>query len=145
MEKRKGKTIYNQKERFLVSNYRRTIRWCLRNEFSVAGAIETPAMVDTLQSAPLINPPFRKRSQSMRTHIIKHLPGILVPVPPHHRIKTDHLLGMRNPLVKITHRHYRIPLQQPIELLFLAMTLNLWLNWVDWFSGDGGRNSRENP
>ncbi|KAL5980770.1 hypothetical protein ACLOJK_028680, partial [Asimina triloba] len=72
-------------------HYRWAFRWRLRDEFAVAGAIKTPAMVDTLQPSPLINPSFGKRREAVRAAVIKHLPFLLRSIPPHHHIKTHHL------------------------------------------------------
>ena len=73
-------------------------------------AIKIPAMVDTLQPAPLINPPFRQWSQPMSTSIIKHLPFTFISIPPHNHIKNHYPLGMRLSLVKITDWANWIPL-----------------------------------
>nr|AFK45326.1 unknown [Lotus japonicus] len=74
-------------------------------------------MVHTLQPTPLINPSFRQRCQSMRTSIIKHLPCTLIPIPPHNHINSQHLLGMRCPLVQVTNWHQRVPLRVPVKFL----------------------------
>ncbi|MFS8008091.1 hypothetical protein Hanom_Chr14g01268681 [Helianthus anomalus] len=100
-------------------NYRRAITGSLRNKLAVTGATKTPAVIHTLQPTPLINPSFRKWSQSMRTTIVKHLPFILVLIPPHHNIQTHHLLPTWSPLVQITHRHEWIPVRKPVKFIIL--------------------------
>ncbi|RYR16854.1 hypothetical protein Ahy_B03g061721 [Arachis hypogaea] len=123
--------------------YRRSIRGCLRNELTVPRAIKTPTMVDTLQSAPLIDPSLRQRCQSVRACIIKHLPCTLIPIPPHNHINPQHFLPVGCPLVKVTYWHHWIPLRVPIKLLSLWFNFRLSLSsaeehgfpkwWGCWF------------